>query len=261
MCRLVAYIGRDIPLENIIVNPKNSLLEQSQDAQEAKLAVNGDGFGIAWYNNGGKPGLYKDVLPAWSDSNLPSICRMVKSGLFIAHVRASTFGTTSRENCHPFAFENWSFAHNGAIGEFGLIRRQIENLLDDKYYAARQGSTDSELFFLLLLNNGLMFDVPEAVCKTVSQINELCKKNSALSSPIRIACIFSDGERIFGYRHSSDNKSPSLYFSERLDHGGRAIASEPLHGSNDLWTSIEDDQLIEFGVSTLNITLTKSILT
>ena len=49
MCRLSAYLGPEIPLQNIVVLPKHSLLEQSQAATEAKLAVNGDGFGVAWY--------------------------------------------------------------------------------------------------------------------------------------------------------------------------------------------------------------------
>jgi len=151
MCRLAAYIGAEIPLENIIIKPEHSLLEQSQDAREAKMTVNGDGFGIVWYDEKNQLGIYKDVLPAWADSNLLSICRMVKSKVFIAHIRASTFGATSRENCHPFAYENWSFAHNGGIGEFSLIRRQIENLLDDQFYSARRGYTDSELFFLMFV--------------------------------------------------------------------------------------------------------------
>ena len=65
MCRIAAYTGPEIPLENIIVRPAHSLLEQSQHAAEAKLAVNGDGFGISWYGPDGMPGLYRDVLPAW----------------------------------------------------------------------------------------------------------------------------------------------------------------------------------------------------
>ncbi len=245
MCRLVAYVGNSIPLENIIVKPENSLLEQSQDAQEAKLAVNGDGFGIAWYDGPGAPGLYKDVLPAWSDANLPSICRMVKSELFIAHVRASTFGTTSRENCHPFTFDNWSFAHNGGIGNFALIRRKVENLLMDDHYNARRGCTDSELFFLLLLTNGLQQDAKLAIEKTIKQVTQLARDNNALSSPIRLTGVISDGTRIFGFRHASDDKSPSLYLSGCLDHGGRAIASEPLHDTSDAWQGITENQLVE----------------
>ncbi len=248
MCRLVAYIGQTIPLENIIVKPVNSLLEQSHDAREAKLAVNGDGFGIAWYDGPGEPGLFKDVLPAWSDSNLPSICRMVKSGLFIAHVRASTLGTTSRDNCHPFTYKNWSFAHNGAIGQFCLIRRDIENMLDDKHYTARCGCTDSELFFLLLLTNGLDDDPHAAIEKSIAQITSLVSEKTDFSQPIRLTCVLTNGKNIYGFRHASDDLSPSLYLSDRLDHGGHAIASEPLHGSAEHWHRVPDDKLLELSL-------------
>ena len=178
-------------------------------------------------------------------ANLLDICRMVKSKVFIAHIRASTFGATSRENCHPFAYDNWSFAHNGGIGEFSLIRRKIENLLGDQYYSARRGYTDSELFFLLLLTNGLEDNVVLALEKSIFQISELVKQNNALSSPIRLTCVFSDGQKIYGFRHASDNKSPSLYISNQLDNGGQALASEPLHGNGEEWQRVEPGHLME----------------
>ena len=87
MCRIAAYSGPAIPLENIIVRPAHSLLDQSQHASEAKLPVNGDGFGIAWYGDDDRPGLYRDVLPAWADGNLTSLCRMVLVPIHRAHPR------------------------------------------------------------------------------------------------------------------------------------------------------------------------------
>ena len=143
MCRLAAFTGQPIALEKLVVEPTHSLVEQSQSANEAKLAVNGDGFGIAWYGDEHAPGQYRDILPAWSNSNLPSICRMIKSHLFLTHVRASTTGGTSWSNCHPFVHENWCFMHNGQISNFGQIRRTLEAKLPDEYYAVRRGTTDS----------------------------------------------------------------------------------------------------------------------
>ncbi len=155
MCRLAAYAGPQIALEKIVIAPPHSLVEQSQSANEAKLAVNGDGFGIAWYGDDDRPGQYRDILPAWSNSNLPSICRMIKSHLFMAHVRASTTGGTSWTNCHPFVHNAWSFMHNGQVSDFGRIRRSLGSQLPDNLYELRKGTTDPELLFLLLLNNGL----------------------------------------------------------------------------------------------------------
>ena len=103
MCRLAAYVGPQIALKNIVTASQHSLLFQSKDTYESKVSTNRDGFGIAWYGSNPEPGLYRDCLPAWSDENLLSLCHLVQAPLFIAHVRASTTGSTMRTNCHPFA--------------------------------------------------------------------------------------------------------------------------------------------------------------
>ncbi len=241
MCRLAAYAGPDIPLENIIIAPRHSLLEQSHGATEAKMAVNGDGFGIAWYGDKSEPGLYRDVLPAWSDGNLMSICRMVRSPLFLSHIRASTVGETSRANCHPFTYKNWSFMHNGQIPHFMRIRRSLEATLPDTLYDLRRGTTDSELLFLLLLANGLE-TAPRAACESV--ISMIINTQTDKSQPNRMTCVLSDGDAIFSFRYSCDNRSPTLYVSGTLDNGGRAIASEPLDGCHKNWSPVPESRFV-----------------
>jgi predicted glutamine amidotransferase len=256
MCRLTAYLGPDIPLERIIVLPSHSLLQQSQQANEAKLAVNGDGFGIAWYSDEIKPGLYRDVLPAWSDGNLTSLCRMIKSRLFLAHVRASTFGETSRSNCHPFTYKNWSFAHNGQIAEFASIRRGLEDCLSDELYNHRKGTTDSELFFLLALQHELQSDPQKAIEATIAKIREAqLALGKNIRDPNRITSVFSDGKSVYGFRCSSDLKSPTLYASGDLTSGGHALASEPLDGGMDNWTTVDEGQFVQMDNDSMNFSM------
>ena len=250
MCRLTAYIGPKIALERIVTKPAHSLLDQSQDATEAKLSVNGDGFGIAWYGDEAEPGLYRDVLPAWSDGNLTSLCRVVKSHLFLAHVRASTVGEVSRTNCHPFTYGRWSFAHNGQIGGFTQIRRALESQLPDTLYNHRRGTTDSELFFLLCLSNGLDENPQKAIQTTLRSIEAL---QSETTEPNRLACILSNGASVFGFRMSSDNTCPTLYRSKSLCAGGVALASEPLDGDHQNWTALKRGTLVQ-----LNLDLPKA---
>ena len=250
MCRLAAYSGPEIPLENIIVAPRHSLLEQSQGATEAKLAVNGDGFGIAWYGRGAQPGQYRDVLPAWSDGNLTSICRMVCSSVFLAHVRASTVGETSRVNCHPFTQGTWSFMHNGQVPEIDRIRRQLEATLPDNLYSARRGTTDSELLFLLLLANGLE-TAPKKACETVIAIIRAAQ--GRVERPNRITCVFSDGHALYAFRHSCDRRSPTLYVSGKLDNQGRAIASEPLDRDRKNWSALPEDHFATLAAGELTL--------
>lgn len=238
MCRIAAYTGPDIPLENIIIRPAHSLLQQSQHAAEAKLTVNGDGFGIAWYGAGPVPGLYRDVLPAWADDNLTNLCRMVQSHQFIAHIRASTVGETSRSNCHPFRQDKWSFCHNGQIPHFAQIRRHLEGLLPDDLYQLRRGTTDSEMIFLLMLSHWLDADPLAAVKATLADIGPATQ-----AGPVKLSCVFSDGDTLYAFRHASTGAAPTLYVSGVLDNGGRAVASEPLCGMADKWTALPTDTL------------------
>jgi len=238
MCRIAAYTGPEIPLENIVVRPAHSLLAQSQHAAEAKLAVNGDGFGISWYGEDENPGLYRDVLPAWADDNLINLCRMVRSHHFIAHIRASTVGETSRTNCHPFTFGKWSFCHNGQIPHFRAIRRRLAAALPDALYDQIGGTTDSEMIFLTLLANGLEDDPVLAMRTTLDQIGP-----AALQGPIKLTCVFSDGQTVYGFRHASTGRAPSLYASDVLDNGGLSLASEPLCGVTARWTPVPTDTI------------------
>lgn len=239
MCRIAAYQGPEIALERIVTRPAHSLLSQSRNAHEAPTPVNGDGFGLAWYRPGHDgPGLYRDVLPAWADENLNSLCRMVQSGLFVAHVRASTEGATSRANCHPFSYGRWSFCHNGQVPHFAAIRRKLEAALPDALYAQRRGTTDSEVVFLTLLAQGLDDDPAAALARTLPLITP-----NTNDAPLRLTIVFSDGVRLFGFRHASDGTCPSLYLSGGLDAGGRAMASEPLCCATTHWTALEPDCL------------------
>lgn len=170
MCRWAAYLGEAVFLEDIVTAPCHSLIAQSHCAQEAKSPTNGDGFGLALYGDRPEPGLYRDILPAWSDPNLKSLCRQIRSSLFLAHVRASTGGATSRMNCHPFTAGRWSFMHNGQIGGLVTIRRALENSLSDAVFAQREGTTDSELFFLLMIAEGLSGDPEGAVLRATSRV-------------------------------------------------------------------------------------------
>lgn len=235
MCRWLAYAGEVIYLEELVENPDNSLIKQSLSASESKTPTNGDGFGIGWYGHKTTPGIYREILPAWADQNLLSLCRQIRSPLFFAHVRASTGTFTSRANCHPFSVNNWMFMHNGQIAEYEKIRRDIENLIPDHYYLSREGTTDSEALFLALFAYGLPDHPIAAVSKLCSKINELMKEKN-IKGAFRFTATLSDGENVYAFRYSSDCRAPSLYY--RCSGSGVIIASEPLDVANEDWTQV-----------------------
>ena len=51
MCRLLAYLGEPIPLEELIFKPEHSLVVQSYQPKELEFALlNADGFGLGWHH-------------------------------------------------------------------------------------------------------------------------------------------------------------------------------------------------------------------
>lgn len=243
MCRWAAYVGEPVFLEDIVAAPCHSLVAQSHHALEAKTATNGDGFGMAWYGERGEPGRYRDVLPAWSDCNLRSLCRQIRSGLFLAHVRASTGGATSRDNCHPFVSGRWSFMHNGQIGEFERIRRRLEQSLPDELYGQLHGSTDSELIFLLMLAEGLATDPHGATSRAVGRVIEAADR-AGIEPAIKLTAAFSDGERLYAVRYSTTANAPTLYAGSFRDRPGRCLVSEPFDRDGPEWQAVPPGSIV-----------------
>ncbi|WP_050528201.1 class II glutamine amidotransferase [Pseudorhodobacter aquimaris] len=234
MCRWAAYIGKPIFLEEVVSRPRHSLIHQSQCATECKSAINADGFGLAWYDEREEPGLFRDVSPAWSDCNLKSIVQQVRSRLFLSHVRASTGTATSRNNCHPFAFRNWSFMHNGQVGGFEHFRRCGDMMIPDEYYADRRGATDSEALFLVALSEGLDHDPCAALERATARFEALSRARGT-APHIRMTVAFSDGRRLYAVRYATDDKAPTLYHRWSKTHQGRAVVSEPLETDEKDW--------------------------
>jgi predicted glutamine amidotransferase len=235
MCRFLAYRGRPILLEELVAAPDHSLIRQSLHAEESRTTTNGDGFGIGWYGERPAPGLYREVHPAWSDENLRSLCSQVRSGLFFAHVRASTGTATSRANCHPFAAEHFMFMHNGQIGGWQTLRRQVEALIPDTLYPARQGTTDSEAILLAALADGLEDDPVAAIARTLARLTALMQQ-AGITAPLRFTAALTDGANLWAFRWASDDQPPTLYWRQEDD--GLIVVSEPLDGHREDWAAI-----------------------
>ena len=257
MCRWVAYAGTEIYLEDILFHQEHSIVKQSLSAHESSWVTNGDGFGVAWYNDKRTPGLFKDILPAWNDSNLRSLATHIKTELFFAHVRATTGTSVSRNNCHPFVWENWAFMHNGQIGNWTKCRKDVEDLIDHAYYPHREGTTDSEAIFLIALSNGLKTQPIQAMQKTLSDIAKIMAHHQ-ITEPLRVSCALTDGQEMWAFRCSSDNHSPSMYFgsphTRSLDHASNkinTIASEPSDSEASHWFKVEENCGIHWSRSDL----------
>ncbi len=250
MCRWLAYAGAAMRIDRLLFQPQNSLVRQSLHATLGATTTNGDGFGLGWYGERGFPGVYRDTLPAWHDANLRSLAEQIRSRLFFAHVRASSGTSTSRENCHPFRYEHAMFMHNGHIGGYATIRRDIENLIPSAIYRARSGTTDTEAFFLLAIGLGLLEDPPGGFARAIAAVRAVMVAHD-IAAPLRMTAALADGERMFALRYASDDAPPSLYFAEAEEitvqgdavsfapgRGAVLVLSEPLDMQRGRWREV-----------------------
>lgn len=235
MCRWLTYRGNPIYLEELLFTPRHSLIEQSLHARKAAVTTNGDGFGVGWYGEREQPGIYRDILPAWNDPNLRSIAHQIRSGLFLAHVRASTGTATSRANCHPFSHGRWLFMHNGQIGGYAKLRRRLESLIPDPLYEQRLGTTDSEAIFYLMLHRGLDADPLGAIGQAIEDVRALMAAEK-IGEAFRMTAALSDGQSVYAIRYSSDDAPPSLYWC--LEEGRLTVVSEPLDEHQTKWLPV-----------------------
>lgn len=252
MCRWAAYSGAPIFLEEIVSRPGHSLIHQSHCATQCHSATNGDGFGIAWYGERPEPGLFRDVLPAWSDPNLKSLTAQVKSHLFLAHVRASTGTATSRNNCHPFVHGRWSFMHNGQVGGYDSFRRDADMMISEDLYPSRRGATDSEALFLVALAEGLDDDPRGALERAAARFIRLSRAKGT-APHLRMTAALSDGRVLYAIRYATDAAAPSLWHRWSDRRQGRAVVSEPLESDEGDWQEVPASSFCTFDGASVRV--------
>lgn len=264
MCRFLAYKGLPILMDEILYAPKHSLIRQSYKAHESDEPLNGDGFGIGWYapDIDTTPAVFRSVRPAWGDANLRNIAPKIRSGCFFAHVRAASTGEVAEANCHPFAYKNYLFMHNGNIDGFDKIKRLLRRNLSDRAYEWIRGQTDSEHFFALLIDrlDGEP-DLVKALGAAVADVAAM-KKEAGVTEPSTINVTISDGQNLVAMRYVStkEEKPLTLYYAVGsryecrdgithmlpADGAPRAVlvVSEKLTGRKGDWIEVEPNTMV-----------------
>ena len=270
MCRWIAYSGTPVLLSHILFDPKHSLIDQSLHSRMGVETTNGDGFGIGWYADElATPAVLRDVGPAWNNQNLQEVAHHTRAGLFFAHIRATTGTAVQQSNCHPFRRDRWLWMHNGMISEFHLLRRDLAMAVDPSLYSDIQGSTDSELMFFLALTFGLTDDPPGAVARMAGLIEETGHRHG-VPNPLQMTIAVADGERLWGFRYSSEGSSRSLFYSTRVDtlralhpdaaflrdvgDETRLVVSEPLGDLHGAWHEVPESSygIVQQGADSLH---------
>ncbi len=160
MCRVLAYIGPEIPLDSLLLEPDNSLVNQTLDPERHPLLqLAGWGFG-AWSEHLLKPEvplLYRRPMAAFYDDNANGIIPSLQVSTLLAHVRAAAYDSVTvlaDENCHPFSYQEtpWIVAQNGDLPHWKLLQRELLAQCKDAYLEQMRGTTDTEFLYVLLLS-------------------------------------------------------------------------------------------------------------
>ena len=135
------------------------------------------------------------------------------------------------------------------------VRRELLLAIDPAYFDGIAGSTDSEVLFYLALTLGLEGDPLGGVERAVGLV-EAVGRDHGVEYPVQMTLGFSDGERLWAVRYSSEGRSRTLYASAdratvqqlrpdderiaRLTDEDRVIVSEPLSDLPGMWIEVPE---------------------
>ena len=222
MCRFTFYFGPNITISKLVTEPEHSLVHQSYRAKEREEPLNGDGFGLAWFNRrlSDRPAVFREVQPAWSSLNLLGLAPVSETDCLLAHVRAASPGLgVSQTNCHPFSAGRLAFMHNGEVGGFFDTRRKLRAALSDPAYELILGTTDSEVLFASIVDRlgdparKLELD---AMANAVHEVIQLVESEAAQAGSDETSflnTVLTDGDQavVTRYVTPGDESSQSLY--------------------------------------------------
>ena len=178
--------------------------------------------------------ILKEAVSAENSSFLSDIIDyMPPQKAALAHIRFATVGTISERNCHPFTGSDisgreWTLIHNGTI---------FNSRHNHRYSAIQTGDTDSERFFLSLLDN-----INEHIARSVPNERErfeIVNKFIAENAPRnKLNLMIYDGELLYVHK----NLKNTLCFKRLKD--GIIFTTKPL--DDGVWIPFPMAQVIAY---------------
>ena len=201
MARLIGYMANR-------ADRLRDAFHQERHAISGLPADQRGAWGIGFYQ--GDEVLHKkQPTPDGEPVRWDDIAQNVKTDCAIAHVRQATVGGFSVDNTHPFRLRQWMFAHVGTISSFNGVNDKLRAELPDFLRRNIRGSSDSEVYFHVVLaglhaRNQLESTQPtstailESVCEAASKIDQLVGANAPKST---LNMLLSNGRAMFALRH------------------------------------------------------------
>lgn len=271
MCRLFGF-------RSIINSQVHSSLVSADNTLHDLSQRHPDGWGVAYFLEN-TPHLIKSTDCAMEDQLFQKVSGVVSSQTVIAHIRKATQGSHSILNSHPFQYGKWVFAHNGNIKNFTEVKSDLLKLIDHDLKRYILGSTDSEVFFFILLSrikkvhslekpnidpSLLQSIITETINDIIKIIGDLNHNNQPVETENYLSFLLTSGSVMVGFNGGQDifactykkscpekDTCPSYasYCEAAPDSSGKVnhliFASERISGPN-VWNLMQPGEI--FGV-------------
>jgi glutamine amidotransferase len=237
MCRHLAYLGPDVSLAELVLDPPHSLLRQSYAPKDMRGGgtVNADGFGLGWiplHDAAARARRYRRSVPMWTDSSLADVAAGVRSGAVLAAVRNASAGMPVGEGaCAPFADGRWLFSHNGRVGGWPNSLAALASALPVADLVTLEAPTDAALLWALVRHRLRAGASPlEAMASVVTQVASAAPES-------RLNLLLTDGEVIVGTTWTH-----ALWTRQGED--AVAVSSEPWDPYDHAWVEVPDRHVV-----------------
>ena len=219
MCRHLGWLGTDVSVSSLVLDPPCGLRVQSYAPRRQKHGLmNADGWGVGFFDRssgGGVPRRWRSQAPLWGDVSFESVAPALRSHCVLAAVRSATVGMPIETSATaPFTDGRWLLSHNGVVD-----RTVLPTPVD------AESVCDSAILAAAIFARGL-----ESLGDTIVEV--------ARADPdARLNVLAANGSRMLATAWGD-----TLSILRRDD--GVVLASEPYDNDSD-WEDVPDRHLVE----------------
>jgi gamma-glutamyl hercynylcysteine S-oxide hydrolase len=215
MCRHLGWLGREISISALVLDPPHGLRVQSYAPRRQKHALlNADGWGAGFFD-GATPRRWRSAAPMWGDVSFDSVAPTLRSHCVVAAVRSATVGMPMEASATaPFTDGHWLLSHNG------IVDRSVLPLS-----SSAESVCDSAILAAAIFARGL------------DELGELIPQLGAADPFARLNILAANGSRLL-----ATTWGDTLSVLRRDD--GVVLASEP-YDDDPEWEDVPDRHLVE----------------
>jgi glutamine amidotransferase len=225
MCRHLGWLGADVTVSSLVLDPPYGLRVQSYAPRRQKHGLmNADGWGVGFFDRD-VPRRWRSQAPLWGDVSFDSVAPALHSHCVVAAVRSATVGMPIEASASaPFTDGRWLLSHNGIVDRAALPPPT----------SSAESVCDSAILAATIFGRGL-----DALGDTIAEIG--------MADPLaRLNVLAANGSRLLATVWGD-----TLSILRRDD--GVVLASEPYDDAPD-WDDVPDRHLVEVTAQGVRLT-------